>query len=203
MKNLFIAVTLVASSMLAIAQDSPWRAVAGISYADGGQKIASGTITTIGTNRVTPFDIQSGVGFQERIGVEYRWTDRMFVQCSIGHSASEAMGMDGSLDFTTIPLELLGFVELGQGFRIGAGLRQSHAEMRGTGKAENFPLNGSYVGSQGSVLELQYLFKNGVTQSGASPAQFGLSLRSVTESVTHRLGSINGDHIELGVVLYY
>ncbi|MEI7682611.1 MAG: hypothetical protein WCK07_24685 [Betaproteobacteria bacterium] len=203
MKNLFMATAIIVTSMAVMAQDSPWRTVTGISYADGGQRIASGTITTIGTNRVTPFDIQSGVGFQERIGVEYRWTDRISVQCSIGHSASEAMGMDGSLDFTTIPLELMGFVELGKGFRIGAGLRQSHAEMRGTGKAENFPLNGSYSGNQGSVFELQYLFKNGVTQSGASPAQFGLSLRNVSETFTHRLGAINGDHIELGVVLYY
>jgi hypothetical protein len=113
------------------------------------------------------------------------------------------MGVDGSADFTTIPFELMGFVEAGYGFRAGAGFRQSSAEFRGTGKAANFPLNGTYVGSTGSVLEVQYLFKNGAAQSAASPAQFGLSLRSVTESFNHALGQINGDHYEVGVVLYY
>jgi hypothetical protein len=203
MKKLLIAITILAGSMAATAQDSRWRFVAGLGYADGGEKIVSGTITTIGTNKVTPYDIQSGVGFQERIGAEYRLSDRLTIQASIGHSASEAMGIDGSFDFTTIPLEFMGFAELGNGFRLGAGLRQSHAELRGTGKVADFPLNGSYVGSQGSVLELQYLFKNGAALSSVSPTQFGLSLRSVTESFTHTLGTLNGDHYEVGVVLYY
>jgi hypothetical protein len=203
MKKVLIAIVILLSSMAASAQDSPWRFVAGLGYADGGEKLVSGTITTIGTNKVTPYDIQSGVGFQVRVGAEYRWTDRLSLQATIGHSASEAMGIDGSFDFTTIPLELMGFVELGAGFRLGAGLRQSHAELRGTGKVENFPLNGSYTGNQGSVVEVQYLFQNGSGQGGRAPAQFGLSLRSVTETFPHAWGPIKGDNVEVGVVLYY
>jgi hypothetical protein len=203
MKKVLLAIAILAGSMAATAQISPWRFVAGVGYADGGEKIVSGTITTIGTNKVTPFDIQSGIGFQARMGAEYRLTDRFSIQGSIGHSASEAMGIDGSLDFTTIPLELMGFAELGMGFRVGAGLRQSHAELRGTGKTEGFPLNGNYVGNQGSVVELQYLFDNGTGQNGASPTQFGLSMRSVMETFTHTLGTLKGDHYEVGVVLYY
>jgi hypothetical protein len=203
MKKALITIAILTSSMAAVAQDSPWRIFVGLGYAAGGEKIFSGTITTIGTNKVTPFDIQSGVGFQERIGAEYRLNERLTVQGSIGHSASEAMGINGSADFTTIPVELMGFAEIGRGFRIGAGLRQATAELRGTGVSENFPLNGRYTGSQGAVLEFQYLFNNGTARSGTSPTQFGVSLRGVTETFSHPLGTLNGDHYEVGVVLYY
>jgi hypothetical protein len=203
MKKILLAVTLVAACLAAHAQSSPWRFVAGVGFADGGEKIASGTITTIGTNKVMPFDIQSGTGFQGRIGAEYRLTGQLSVQATIGHAASEAMGINGSLDFTTIPVELMGFADVWNGLRLGAGLRQSHAELRGTGISENFPLNGTYTGGPGSVLELQYLFQNGAAQSGAASAQFGLSLRHVTESFTHTLGTLKGDHYEVGAVLYY
>ena len=203
MKKFLVTIAILATNIAAFAQDSPWRIFAGLGYAAGGEKIYSGTITTIGTNKVVPFDIQAGVGFQERIGVDCRLTDRISIQGSIGHSASEAMGINGSGDFTTIPLELMGFLELGNGFRIGTGLRQSSGEVRGTGVLADDPLNGRYAGNQGSVVEVQYLFKNSAAQSAISPAKFGLSLRSVTETFTHTLGQINGDHCEVGVVLYY
>lgn len=203
MKKIFITTVILISSFAASAQEDHWRFVAALSYADGGQKIASGTIVTIGTNKVTPFDIQAGIGFQERIGAEYRLSERITVQGTIGHSASEAMGINGSADFTTIPFELLGFVDVGNGFRLGGGLRQSSAEFRGTGVVANFPPNGTYVGSTGSVLEIQYLFKNSPVQSAISSAQFGMSVRGVSETFTHTLGQISGDHYEVGVVLYY
>jgi hypothetical protein len=203
MKKALITIAMLASSMAATAQDSHWRIFAGLGYASGGEKLYSGTIVTIGTNKVTPFDIQSGIGFQERIGAEYRLADRFTVQASIGHSASEAMGINGTADFTTIPLELMGFVEAGKGFRIGAGVRQSSAELRGSGVVANIPINGSYTGSTGSVLEIQYLFNNGAIHNASAPAQFGLCVRSITETFSHTLGQLNGDHVEVGVVLYY
>jgi hypothetical protein len=52
-------------------------------------------------------------------------------------------------------------------------------------------------------VELQYLFQNGSGQGGRAPAQFGLSLRSVTETFPHAWGPIKGDNVEVGVVLYY
>jgi len=203
MKKTLIAAALLAASMAANAQDSNWRFFAGLGYAGGGEKLFSGTIVTIGTSKVTPYDIQAGTGFQQRIGAEYRLGERFTVQGSIGHSASEAMGINGSADFTTIPVELMGFVEAGYGFRLGAGVRQSSAELRGTGVSANFPLNGTYTGNTGAVVEIQYLFKNGNAQSGISPTQFGLSVRSVTETFTHTLGQLHGDHYEVGVVLYF
>jgi hypothetical protein len=66
----------------------------------------------VGTGLVIPFDIQAGTGFQQRLGAEYRLSQRFTLQGSVGHSTSEAMGIDGSYEFTTIPFEFTGFAEL-------------------------------------------------------------------------------------------
>ena len=150
-----------------------------------------------------PFEIRAGTAFQERLGVEYRVSPRFTLQGSIGHSTNSPMGYDGSLDFTVIPVEIMGFVELGAGLRFGAGLHQSSAEMRGTGKAANAPINGTYAGNMGAVLELQYLFGSGASDANKSVPQFGLTLRGVTEKFASPVGDLNGDHYAVGVVLYY
>lgn len=203
MKKTAAALALAALAMGASAQESPWRFVAGLGYANGGEKIASGTITTIGTNHVVPYDIQAGTGFQFRLGAEYRLSDRVALQATLGHSSSDAMGIDGSYEFTVVPLELMGFVDVASGFRIGLGARQSSAELRGTGVAANSPVNGTFVSSQGAVLEVQYLFANGTAPRSNAGPQFGISLRGVNETFTHTLGTLNGNHVELGVVVYY
>jgi hypothetical protein len=113
------------------------------------------------------------------------------------------MGFDGSFDFTVVPVEIMGFIEIGSGFRMGAGLRQANAEMRGTGKAADAPINGAYAGNQGSVVEFQYLFQNGPSRTNNSVPQFGLSLRGVNETFSSSLEGLNGNHFEVGAVLYY
>ena len=203
MRNATIALVLLAASLGAQAQESHWRFMAGLGYADGGEKIASGTITTIGTNHVQPFDIQSGNGFQFRVGAEYRLSDRIALQGSLGHSSSEAMGINGSYDFTVIPFELMAFVDIASGWRIGLGARQSSAELRGTGVSANSPVNGTFVSSQGAVLEVQYLFQSEGAGRSKSMPQFGLSLRGVNEKFTQTLGTLNGNHVEIGAVIYY
>jgi hypothetical protein len=135
MKKAGICIAMLAASLAAQAQESPWRFFGGIGYAQGGEKITSGTVTNVSTKLVIPYDIQAGTGFQQRLGAEYRLSERFTMQGSIGHSTSEAMGIDGSYEFTTIPLELMGFAEIAYGLRVGAGVRQSSAELRGTGKA--------------------------------------------------------------------
>lgn len=203
MKKFLVCIVMVGASFAVTAQDSKWRFLAGLGSAGGGEKITSGTLTTIGTNKVLPFDIQAGVGIQKRIGLDYRLADRFTLQGSIGHSVSEAMGIDGSMSFTTVPVELMGFVDVAAGLRIGAGVRQSSADLQGTGLAANASVNGTFVASTGAVLELQYLFANAEPRNGKSVPQFGISVRSVGESFNHALGTLNGDHYEIGLVVYY
>lgn len=203
MFQVLAAFALLLASVVAHAEESNWRVFAGLGYADGGDTIVSGNIVNVTTHSVLPYQIKAGTAFQERIGAEFRVSPRFTLQGSIGHSVNSPMGYDGSLDFTVIPVEIMGFVEVLGGFRVGAGMRQSSAEMRGTGKASNWPVNGTYVSSQGAVLELQYLFANGATETNKSVHQFGLSVRSVTEKFASPVGDLNGDHYALGVVLYY
>lgn len=75
------------------------------------------------------------------------------------------MGMDGSLEFTTTPIEFLAFVNFFGELRIGGGVRKSFAEMTGSGKAAGWSGLGAYTSSQGSVVELQYLFSAADTNS--------------------------------------
>jgi hypothetical protein len=203
MKTAIAASMMLIASMSAQAQESNWRIFAGVGYSDGGDTIASGTITNVTTKSVLPFQIKAGTGFQQRIGAEYRLSPQFTVQGSIGHSANSPMGYDGSFDFTVVPFEIMAFVDIGAGFRFGAGARQSSAEMRGTGKASNAPVNGTYTGNQGSVVELQYLFQNGSTGNSRSGSQFGLSLRGVTETFSSPVGNLNGNQYEIGAILYY
>lgn len=203
MKKVLTAALITIACLSAQAQESNWRIFAGVGYADGGETIASGTITNEKTKSVLPFQIKSGTGFQQRIGAEYRLSPQFTLQGSIGHSANSPMGYDGSIDFTVVPVEIMGFLETGSGFRLGAGLRQSNAELRGTGKAADVALNGSSAGKPGTVVEIQYLFQNGPSRANKSVPQFGLTLRGVNEVFSTAWGDLKGDNYELGVVLYY
>jgi hypothetical protein len=198
MKKMMAALALMGACVLAHADGSNWRFFAAVGLGSGGETITSGTITTIGTNRVIDFEVKPGDGVQYRVGVDYRIAGRLTLQGSIGYGVNDPMGMNGSLTFTTIPVEFLGFVNLTDALRIGGGLRNSSAEMKGTGLAAGWSGNGTYTSTPGSVLEAQYLAKLSSQRS-----QFGISLRYVAESFTHNSVTFNGNHYEIGAALYY
>lgn len=201
MKKLLVSLALmgVCAVAQAQAQTSKWRFFAGVGLSNGGETIAAGTITTIGTTQVLPFEIQAGTGTQYRLGADYRLADRVTLQGSIGRSVSDPMGMNGSLTFTLTPVELLGFVNMTDSLRIGAGVRKSSAEMTGTGISASWSGNGSYSSSGGSVVEAQYLF----AMPGAQKSQFGISARFVNESFNHNSVTFKGNTYEVGLALYY
>lgn len=193
------AVMLVAMCACAQAQ-SNWRFFAAAGIADGGETIVSGNIVTDGTNKLTPFTIKAGGGTQLRAGMEYRLMERLSLQGSLGFHVSDPMGYNGSLTFTAVPLELMAFVNVTESLRLGAGVRKTTGEIKGTGVASAWSVNGTYTGSAASVVEAQYLFGSG----GAKPgAQFGISVRAVNETLTHDGLSINGNHYEVGAALYF
>ncbi len=198
-----LALVLVATATLAQAQSSNWRFFAGVGVADGGETITSGTIVTDGTNKITPFTIKAGGGTQLRAGMEYRLMDRLSLQGSLGYVISDPMGYNGSLTFTAVPVEFMAFLNVTESFRVGAGVRKTTAEMRGTGVASAWTVNGSYSGSAASVVEAQYLFGSGDAKTSAQRTQFGISIRAVNETLTHEGFSINGNHYEVGAALYF
>jgi hypothetical protein len=199
----FVAILLLAAASLAQAQSSNWRFFAGVGVADGGETITSGTIVTDGTNKITPFTIKAGGGTQLRAGMEYRLMDRLSLQGSLGYVISDPMGYNGSLTFTAVPVELMAFVNISDSLRLGAGVRKTHAEMKGTGVASAWSVNGTYTGSAASVVEAQYLFGSGDAKTSSQRTQFGISIRAVNETLTHDGFSINGNHYEVGAALYF
>lgn len=195
----FVLVVLMMSSSWAQAQ-SNWRFFVGSGIADGGETITAGNIVADGTNKLTPYSIKAGGGTQLRAGMEYRLMDRLSLQGSLGYHVSDPMGYNGSLTFTAVPIELMAFVNITEGLRLGAGVRKTTGELKGTGVASAWNVNGTYSGSAASVAEAQYLF--GPT-NGKSGAQFGISIRAVNETLTHDGLSINGNHYEVGAALYF
>lgn len=203
MKKFIVCIAVAVASLAAHAQDSNWRFYFGLGAASGGEDIARGTITTVGTNQVKDFTVGPGNGIQKRIGFDYRLADRFTLQASIGHFTAEPMGYNGSYDYTVVPVEFMGFMDVLGGLRIGAGLRKSSSELRGGKLAADSPVNGTYKSDGGAVVELQYMFVGAERTGGKSVPQFGISLRAVTEKFNHTLGELNGDHKEIGLVMYY
>ncbi|MGQ0709245.1 MAG: hypothetical protein ACT4NV_05790 [Rhodoferax sp.] len=185
------------------AQQPGWRLVAGAGLGEGGQTITSGTITNVSNNQVVPFQIKPGSGPQFRLGAEWPLSSNVAVQATVGHSAVAPMGFNGSLTFTTIPVEVLALASVGEQWRLGLGLRKAHAEMAGSGVAASSPVLGVYETSLGAVAEAQYLFATAGGRSSAQRSQFGISARYVSETYQRNGYSFNGNHYELGVVLYY
>lgn len=194
---------LIGMAATAHAQSSGWRFVGGLGLGGGGETITSGTITNVSNNSVVPFEIRPGAGPQLRMGAEFPLGSALALQATVGHSAVAPMGFNGSLTFTTIPLEVVALVPLGEQLRLGLGLRKAYAELTGSGVAANSPALGVYDTSLGGVAEVQYLFASGPGGSLKQQSQFGLSVRYVAETYQRNGYSFNGNHYELGVVLYY
>jgi hypothetical protein len=203
MKKMAVALALVGMCALANAEGSNWRFFAGLGVANGGQTINSGNITNTTTGNLIPYDVKTASGLQFRLGADYRIASRLTLQGSIGYSANDPMGNNGSLTFTTIPVELLGFLNLTDALRIGGGVRKTSAEMTATGVAANWPEVGTYSSTTGAVVEVQYLFPISSGQSSYQKSQFGISLRYVTESFSHNSVTYDGNHYEVGMALYY
>ncbi len=184
-------------------QTSNWRFYAGAGFASNGDEIGSGQIINRTNGNVVPFTIRPAGEWQFRVGADYRLAERFTLQGSVGYVDNSPMGDNGSLTFTTIPVEVMGFFNLTDALRFGFGARKSSADLKGTGVAAYGPALGSYSGSVGSVVELQYLWARGNDRWAFQGTQFGVSLRRVNESFTHNGISFSGNHYELGVALYY
>jgi len=201
MKRKITALAVMAGCACAHAESSNLRFLASIGLAGGGEEITRGDIVVQGTTTAHHFQINAGDGMQFRLGADYRLLGRLAIQASVAYSSNAPMGTNGSLTFTTIPVEVLAFVDITESIRLGGGARRTQADIKATGVAENWPEVGTYDSSGGGVAELQYLTR----LSAQSTTQFGVSLRYVTEAFTHsRTGfRFNGDHYELAATLYF
>ena len=203
MKKLLLCLALAAPCALAHADESDWRFYAGIGLAHGGDTIFQGALVDQSTGLVQPFSVRAGTATEFRIGADYRIGNRFTIQASVGHADEAPQGTNASLDFKTTPVELLGFFNITEGLRVGGGIRKTFATISTTGVANIPGLNGSYTGSRGSVLEVQYLLGTSEQENKVQHNVFGLSLRLVNETLEHDGYSLNGHHYEIGGAYYY
>ena len=205
MKKLLLGLALAALASLAHAEDgSDIRFYAGIGISHGGDSLGTGEIVPeSGSSGPTiPFNIRPGTSAELRVGLDYRLSDRFHVQASVGYADQSPQGVNGSFDFRETPIELMGFANIWEGLRLGAGYRKSFAEFSATGVGAGVTELGRYTSSNGGVVEVQYLFSS----DGKYDSQHvlgGFSLRYVNETLTHDDISISGRHYEFGGVFYY
>jgi hypothetical protein len=205
MKKQMVAALLVFGSAMALAQEaSPpsVRLFGNFGYGFGGDTLASGTYTNGST-----YEVKAGTGVQFAIGADARVAEKVTIQGSVGYHSHSTTASNGEIAFKRTPIELLAFYDVTKQFRLGGGVRKSTgAEMTVSGAAVGSAAAGKYDSSTGAVLEGQYFFSPAASTAGSRKAQFGLSLRYVTENYTlqnSNTGAKNGNHGAIGLVMYY
>jgi hypothetical protein len=189
-KHFALGAVLAFASLCCHAEDlRPLHFVLGIGLTGGGEKLATVTYTNGDTQ-----DIRSGGLVHYFAGVDVRAAPWVSVQATIGyHIDSSAGASNGSVRFTRVPVEALGYFHVNDRLRLGGGLRYvSSPELRGRGVASN--VGDRYDNTVGGVLEGEYKFTN----------WFGLKLRGVSETYKSRNNGVkaNGDHVGLYAAFY-
>jgi hypothetical protein len=195
MKKTVIAKLVAASALAAASLCShaeglrPLHFVIGTGITGGGEKLATVTYTNGDTQ-----DIRSGGLVHYFVGMDVRAAPLVSVQATVGyHVDSSAGASNGSVRFTRVPIEVLGYFHVSDAIRLGGGVRLVNSpELTGRGVASN--INESFDNTVGVVLEGEYKFTN----------WFGLKLRAVSESYRSRSTGLkaNGDHAGLYAAFY-
>jgi hypothetical protein len=209
MKSIAIAAIAIAITSSAAAESrdqglqsaSPWQFFGsfGFNFGDGSEEIVKGNYVDTSGNKVGEFSVKAGNGLAVAAGVSYSITDKVDVQFSIGHERTSTSGSNGDFAFTRVPVELLGFYNVGDHWRVGGGLRsatsarlESYGVVSGVGNYDFSP-------RLGYVLEAQYL-----TKKNASPlGRFGVAFKLVDETFEYAPTSYLARGHHLGVSLIY
>jgi hypothetical protein len=179
------------------AGETSWRFVGRAGAGFGGQIMDSGYY--VGGRY---YELNAGTGSKYAIGADYRLTEKLAMQATVGMEVSEVPAVQGNQWFTRVPVEVVGLYDLSKEFRIGAGVRYStNSQVVSNGAYVGDAINGRYEPTLGFVVEGQYLFAT--TERKGSDAQFGISLRYVSESFKKDGKTYSGDHGQATLVLYY
>ena len=191
MKHLVIGAALALVSLTAIADDGrPLHFVLGTGLTFGGEKLANVTYTNGDTQ-----DIRSGGLYAFYGGIDVRATPLMSFQATVGyHSDNTAAASNGSVRFSRVPIEVLGYFHVNDRIRLGGGVRLvNNPQLRGDGVASN--VHTDFDNTTGIILEGEYRFVS----------FFGLKLRAVSESYQPTGGGpkANGDHVGFYANFYF
>ncbi|WNO05230.1 hypothetical protein [Rhodoferax mekongensis] len=205
MRSIAIAAIAIAISSGAAAQNqsetlkpaSPWQFFGsfGYNFGDGSEELVKGNYA----NNAGTYSIKAGNGLAVAAGVSYSITDKADIQFSLGHERTSTSGSNGDFTFTRVPVELLGFYNLGDHWRVGGGLRlatsarlESYGVVSGVG-------NYDFTPRPGYVLEAQYLTKRHANPMG----RFGVAFKLVDETFEYAPTNYTAKGHHLGVSLIY
>jgi hypothetical protein len=171
MKKLFLVGALaLLTATSAFAQQAPSEKplsfVAGFGITVGGDKLATAQYTNGTSQKIT-----AGGIFQFHGGAEYRINPEFSVQGTVGYHADSTSGTNGSITFSRIPVELIGYFHSNDQWRVGAGARfVNNIELSSSGVASG--INDKYDNAVGGVFEVEYF----------TSKKFGLKVRYVKET---------------------
>lgn len=141
--------------------------------------------------RITP-----GGTFEVKVGGEIRLNRvPLSAQATIGYHYDSTHATNGSITFTKVPLELLGFWNITPKYKLGGGMRYvTMAKLKGNGVAQALGTN-NFKNTLGMVLEGEYLINS----------KTGVALRYVSETYQLEGASykIDGNHVGLRFNVYY
>ena len=141
-------------------------------------------------------EIRAGQQIDLRLGIDWKPspTAPFALQAGIGYFAQSANGLDGTVKFERYPLELIGFWQPAERWRVGLGVRRvGDGKLDGNGVAQNLGTL-TLKGKVGAVVEGEFMAGRSV----------GLGLRYVAERYTGPGGEkLDGNHVGLRVAVYF
>jgi len=185
-----LACSVAAPSMAAVGL-SP---VIGVAYTAGGKTLATVIYDDGSKNR-----IKAGGQVGLFAGVEYRETADapLTLQATLGYHFDRISAANGSVTFSRLPLEFLGFWNVDPQFRIGAGLRKATSgKVRTSGQASNEIPDYNVRSSVGFVVQAEYFLA----------PQASVYFRLVSERYKSSLapgGAVSGNHAGLGLAYHF
>ena len=183
-------------SSAAFAQESPWQYMGGIQVSGGGDHLFLGKYTD-----GTKVDVTAGGGLLVNLGVNHKFNSSLNLQTTLGLHTDGTLATNGNASFTRFPLEVMGFYQFNDQYRIGVGARKSLAAKLSTSGVATYQPSAEFNASVGQVIELQYLLGKPNKKSNAKTA---VNFRYVKETYTEKTYGIKvkGNHVGVGVVFY-
>jgi hypothetical protein len=190
MKKTLLACALSIASITSVyaqTEPNPLRFMVGIGLTAGGDNVATANYTDGSTN-----NISAGTGIQLMTGVDYRLNQSVSFQATVGYRGRFALGSNGNASFDRYPIELLGYYNLNEKWRLGGGIQYIHNPSLNASGALAY-LSEDFKSTTGIVLETEYF----------PMPHLGIKFRAVKENYTpivqpysgYSTDSINGSHI--------
>lgn len=171
-------------------QEKKMRFFVGMGFTGGGDEIAE-----VYYDDGDKGDVTFGSLIQLGGGIDYRINSDLSLQASFNTHVSSQGADNGSVRFTRLPLELIGYYNVSPQWRLGVGARYvSNARIRSTGAASNVG-DYDFENTMGGLVEAEYLLSN----------KIGIKLRYVSEKyeINGLSGKLDGSHVGLFGNFYF